>query len=338
MKLNGRWAAPLAAFLMLSLPLTALADVMCGVWLPYWNAATSLNEAKEMADSLDAAVVFAAVFDRNDRLYLPDDTEDLWLEAQVAFAGTDTQLYLSVVNDREIGGGKFDSKSKALLGRVLKDDRAIDAHIDDLLRLVDSCEAEGLEIDYENLDGDRNLYGQFALLITRLYDILAQDGIALRVVLQWDAAKYMTLPEGPEYTVMCYNLHGYHTGPGPKADFAFLDQVAALYADRAADVRMALATGGFEWQGGRVSQAYTQAEAAAALRETGAKALRDENSGALTAEYRRGGQLCSLWYADGATLALWQDRLQGFAGIDLFCLGGTPVTDWQNTVLKDKNE
>lgn len=331
---HGQWAALLLTVL-LALPLSCAAEGDYGAWLPYWEAEAALQQAEMLEDTLDTAVVFSAVFDRDDRPFLTDEAEALWLGAQVAFAGTDTKLYLSVVNDRQLKNGKFDSKSKSLLEKLLKDDRAIDEHIDDLLMLVDSCEAEGLEIDYENLGSDRKLYGQFAVFIERLYEILAQDGIALRVVLQWDAAEYFSLPDGPEYTVMCYNLYGYHSGPGPKADTVFLDQIAALYADHASKVRMALAAGGFEWQNGRVSAALTQQEAEAILRECGVQAQRDGTSSALTAEYRRDGKACTLWYADGMTLQTWKTRLGGFAGIDLFSLGGAVVNDWRQTVLYD---
>ena len=94
----------------------------------------------------------------------------------------------------------------------------------------------------------------------------ARDAIRLRVVLPWDAPKYAALPAGPEYTVMCYNLFGYHSGPGPKADVPFLTETCALYQNQPYTTRMAFANGGFAWRDSGISAlTQTEAEALAAM-------------------------------------------------------------------------
>ena len=324
----------LATAFMLALPLCAYAEDKKGAWLPYWNTALALNEARQLADGLDRVIVFAAVFDAQGRPMLPEAAEELLLDAQVAFAGSDATVFLSVVNDWH--RGKPEGKSAALLRKLLKDDASIDAHIDDLLDLLDSTEADGLELDYEGFGADRALYGQYMTLIARLQEILERDGIPLRVVLEWDAAEYAQLPAGPEYSIMCYNLYGTHSGPGPKAEAAFIDRVAALYRETEATVRMALAAGGFIWQNGRNAAAVTQLEAEAILREKGITPSRDEASGALTAQYTDNRNTFTLWYADGETLRRWQARLAGFDGIDLFSLGGVSTGDWMLSVMKEQ--
>lgn len=287
-----------------------------GAWLPYWDAASALEEAAAVAPQLDRVCAFAATFNEADRPILSDDAAELLLNLQVAFAGTDTPVYLSVVNDTAA-----EAKNTALLHRLLATDETISRHIDDLLLLVDSARVEALEIDYENLGGDAALWQRFTLFIQRLYAQLEADGVSLRVVLPWDAPQYAALPQGPEYTVMCYNLYGPHSGPGPKADFAFLDRIAQLYAEVPGTVRMALATGGFDWSPSGV-ESLTQQQAEALLNSQGVTPRRDEASGALTADYTLRGASHTLWYADGLTLQLWQERLTGFDGIDLFRLGG----------------
>lgn len=325
----------LLILLVLCLPAQALAEGI-GAWLPYWNADAAMTDAEQLADSLDEVVAFAAVFDPKGRPVLPDGAEKLLLDAQVAFAGTATKVYLSVVNDQQNGKGGYDSKSAALVRRLLKDDRAMERHMDDLLLLLDQSEADGLELDYENFGSDRELYAHYAQLIERMYAILEKDGLGLRVVLSWDAPRYMTLPEGPEYTVMCYNLYGYHSGPGPKADFAFLDQVKALWADVPGTVRMAFSCGGFLWQGGKVTAALNQQSAEALLAQKGITPARDASSGALTATFTHEGRKATLWYADGATLQGWRAHMTEFDGTDIFCLGGAAVQDWLATVLSDE--
>lgn len=304
--------------LLLMLPHQASA---MGAWLPCWDASAALEEASALADQLDQVCTFAASFDQGGRLILPEEARSLLLELQVAFAGTDTEVYLSVVNDLD-----SEAKSTRLLERLLATDTSLNSHIDDLIMLVDSTRVEFLEIDYENLGSDTRLWQRFTSFIEKLYQLLEQDGISLRVVLPWDAPRYALLPHGPEYSVMCYNLYGLHSDPGPKADFAFLEEIAALYAG-IPNVRMALASGGFEWSANE-TRSLTQQQAETLLQRYDITPVRDETSGALTASYTLDGTSRTLWYADAQTLRLWQEHLPGFAGFDLFRLGGNNTADW----------
>ena len=320
--------------LMLCLPLQVTAEGVAA-WLPYWEASAALEDAECLAENLDSVIVFAAVFDQKGKPVLPDGAESLLLRTRHAFAGTNTKVYISIVNDQEKARGGYQSKTAELIARLLWNDRAMDQHLDDLLLLLDKSEADGLELDYENFGSDTKLYARYARLIEKLYAALSADGMGLRVVLNWDAPRYMTLPEGPEYSVMCYNLYGYHSGPGPKADTAFLKQVADLWRDVPGTVRMAFAAGGFLWKGSKVVSALTQQEAEKLLTERGVVPTRDAGSGALTATFIHEGGKGTLWYADGETLKRWQTQMNEFDGTDLFCLGGADPKDWLRTVFQD---
>ena len=48
-----------------------------------------------------------------------------------------------------------------------------------------------------------------------------QKDVTLHVVLEPRFPFDVKLPDGPHYTVMAYNVHGYHSGPGAKATFLF---------------------------------------------------------------------------------------------------------------------
>lgn len=319
--------------LLLCLPLQASAESI-GVWVPYWKASAAMEDAEALTKELDTVVVFAAVFDQKGKPNLHEGVQKLLLRARETFAGRQTKVYISIVNDQQKERGGYNSKTKDLLKQLLKNDKSLEKHLADLLLLLDQSEADGLELDYENFDSDKELYARYVQLIERLYEILSQDGLGLRVVMSWDAPKYVTLPEGPEYTVMCYNLYGYHSGPGPKADLNFLQQVAALWRDVPGTVRMAFSTGGFLWKGGQVDLALTQQEAELLLAERGIVPERSAASGALTATFIHEGDKAVLWYADGETLKRWQAEMTEFDGTDIFCLGGNNVQDWQSTFLQ----
>ena len=93
---------------------------------------------------------------------------------------------------------------------------------------------------------------------------------------------------------------------------------------------MAFATGGFDWHGSKIDS-LTQREAADQLASACVQPERDPASGALYASYDAAGETHTVWYADGATLALWRDTCaaEGFTSFDLFCLGGNDLNDWQ---------
>lgn len=302
-----------------------------GAWLPYWETDASLQEVQELGDNLDTLVAFASIFDHRDQPLMLPDAEAL-LEAVNDTAG-EARVFLSIVNDVEVAPETYDNKSKELLNRLFADENAMALHLEALARLVDRYSLTGLELDYENLKADAALWNQYAVFIARAWEMCRRDEVALRVVLPWDAPKYVTLPQGPEYVVMCYNLYGYHSGEGPKADISFLQETAELYKPYAPNVRMAFATGGFTWQDGSVT-ALTQLQAEERLQAADVTAERDPASGALHATFEEDGKTFALWYADGQTLATWRDVFTpyGFAGYDLFRLGGNDLEDLSNTL------
>ena len=325
MKRPLTWLLSLA--LLLSLPLNTALGGALGVWLPYWEAEDALTELEALQGNVDAAIAFACIFDAQDRPLMLPETEALFAAITQACTGTDSVAYLSIVNDVETSPGQYDNKSKPLLERLLADEAAISRHLEDLVRLIDRYDLRGLELDYENLKGDTALWLQYATLISRLWDVCARDAIRLRVVLPWDAPKYAALPAGPEYTVMCYNLFGYHSGPGPKADIPFLTETCALYQNQPYTTRMAFANGGFAWRDSGIS-ALTQTEAEALLQGAAVTPTRDAASQALTATFTVDGETTTVWYADTATLAAWRAVCEssGFLSSDLFRLGGNELS------------
>lgn len=303
-------------------------------WLPYWETEAATAEAAELSDDLDTAIAFAAIFDSADRPLMLPDTTALLEELKEQYRDTDTRVLLSVVNDVELSEGKYDNKSAQLLRRLFKDEESRSRHIESLFRLVDEYELSGLEIDYEAIKNDKALWKGFAAFITELYRQFSAQGLTLRVVLSWDAPKYIELPEGPEYSVMCYNLYGSHSGPGPKADIAFLKKTCKLYGEYADSTHMAFATGGYDWSVSGTT-AMTQQEAQKRLQDCGVKPTRDLASGALYAVYTYEDVTHTLWYADAATLATWRAAVAkcGFDSIDLFRLGGNDLEDWKEKLL-----
>lgn len=75
-------------------------------------------------------------------------------------------------------------------------------------------------MDYENLGQASSLWQKFFGFEKILYSLCQKDKLKLRVLLEPKVPK-LAFPAGPTYVVMCYNLYGYSTKAGPKADYAF---------------------------------------------------------------------------------------------------------------------
>ena len=304
-------------------------DYAYGAWLPYWDLDSSLPEAESLGADLDVAIAFACLFDNKDRPFMLEEARSALDSLQRMFDGTETTVFLSIVNDIEVSRGKYENKSADLLRRLFQDETAMSSHLEALAALIDDYAPDGLELDYENIKKDTTLWAAYAAFIEKAWAMCERDGVRLRVVLPWDAPRYVHLPEGPEYTVMCYNLYGYHSGPGPKADLNFLRTTCELYQGFCGKVSMAFATGGFTWRGSEI-KSVTQEEAEKLLLDAGVTPIRDDPSGALTATFESNGEPCEIWYADGATLAAWRDACAdyGYTAFDLFRLGGNSLEDW----------
>ncbi len=303
-----------------------------GAWLPYWEIDAAMVEARQVTGKVDTFVAFACQFNSRDQIFVPPETHEILSGlGDPAFSGA--EIFISIVNDIEVEYGEFKLKSADLMRRLFQSPESQSRHIEQLISLIDKYSPDGLELDYENFRGDPQLWSSYLDLITKVWSICQREGIRLRVALESDAPKYAAFPEGPEYSVMCYNLFGNHSGPGPKADYEFLEQVCKLYLNVPGRVRMAFSTGGFDWTDGKITP-LTQEQAVRQLNQADAEPQRDPRSGAMKAAYSEDGVGHEVWYADGQTLAMWRDTCleYGYDSFDLFRLGGNDLDDLTDTL------
>lgn len=313
------------AGLLLAAPALAESTASIGAWIAYWDAAAGGDEALALASQMDSLIYFGAFFDVEDALFLPEELPAIKATLDEATDGAQVVPYLSIINDLTLEGGGYSQKDTDLLYRLLQTPQTRGAHVQDILRVAREAGCAGIEIDYERLDGDLALWGMFLAFVEELLVETEALGMPVRVLLvPGTPVEQLAFPPGCEYVMMCYNLYGSHSGPGPKADEAFLRDMAAKMAVVPEPHGFALATGGFDWSAEGVAQlTWQQAEA---LREASASvSTRDEASGALHFTYTDdAGASHTVWYADADTIAFWTGVLQdeGELSIDLWRLGG----------------
>lgn len=125
---------------------------------------------------------------------------------------------------------------------------------------------------------------------------------------------------------MAYNLYGYHSGPGPKADKEFIKKLVYKSKKHLKDVRIAFSLGGFDWsEEDKIPKALTKVDALKLLEKHNKKIQRDKKSGAAYFEYiDENLKKHTVWYCDEETIQTWMDiaKDKGIEKFALWRLGG----------------
>lgn len=275
------------------------------VWLADWRWKAGMEQLGTVVGGLSSLQLFAAYFDESDRLLFTDEfRQALPAVRQEAERSGLNNLFLTLVNDIKPAAGADIQKDGELVSRLVQDFSSRRKHINEIVAAVETYGLSGVELDYERV-GEAD-WPNYAQLIRELHTRLSGQGKELRVVFEPRAPlERLDLPEGPVYVMMAYNLYGSHSGPGPKADDAFVRQLAKRMKTLSDRPYIALSTGGFDWHDG-TGNAVGITERQAAELAGGAAPARDKASGALHFEYTdSSGARHEVWYADGATLAQW---------------------------------
>ncbi len=274
-------------------------------WLPYWQMETGMAEAQRLGQRLDTLSLFAAYFDADGQLFIPEETRKGFEILRETDAENQPRLMLTLVNDSLTAEGASILKDRDLLYKLLETPESRQTHAQQILDIARSVQADGIELDYENLGSDRELWANYAALIELMQELITGEGLELSVVLEPSALDKTAFPEGPQYVVMLYNLYGNHSGPGPKADMDFISRRAALaLKNLPGEVAAAFSAGGFSWQDGQTLP-LTQKEAESLRQRMDVKARRDESSAAMTFSGELDGVHHEVWYADDQTLSAW---------------------------------
>lgn len=297
--------------------------VRLSAWITYWDISAGEKEFDRIGKKLQNLSYFAAYFNQDDQLFVPVELTAL-RDKHKQKSGKQT-AYLSFVNDKINADGSFRLKDTQILRRLLADDAAVDKHIAEIIDLTRRYGYDGIEIDYEQVWKDELVWKVFPSFINRLYFAAWKQNIPLRVVLEPSAPfKEAAFAKGPEYVVMLYNLYGVHSGPGPKANAAFIRQTIKRMAALPEQKAIALATGGCSWGSNGEKKFVTEQEAKTLAVTLDIEPVRDEASQGLTFTYTNADISYQIWYADAKTLHYWASvaREHGIADISLWRLGG----------------
>ena len=295
------------------------------VWQTYWDREDGAAEYAALRRQVEAVSLFAVCYDENDALLVPDEVRTMLAAQKKGKAET----YLSFTND--VLGKKRVEKDRELLRRILHDDAAIDRNVDAIVRMTHELGADGVELDYENFAKEKPLLDRYMIFTYRLIVACVQQHLKLRIVLEPSMPFDAGFAPGAEYVVMLYNLYGKHSGPGAKAERAFIEKTIERMHALPGSPSVAFATGGCLWQdhhvifgGGGEKRFITQREAEELAARAHAEPVRDEESAALHFTADIDGHKAEVWYADSETLNAWITCAanQGIEQVSIWRMGG----------------
>lgn len=295
-------------------------------WVVYWDEEDVSSEIDYIQLFIEEIISFAAYFDKNNEIFIPENMINLHLSLKSSLDDTSIVHYISVVNDKINKDGSSSLKDKELLYSLLVNEKEREEHIRNLVDLCLENGYDGLEIDYEGLKNDETLWPYFLEFCSSLYEALSFHDLKMRVVLEPSAPiEIYNFPQGPTYVMMCYNLYGIHSGPGPKADGAFLEKLSLKTQGLPGKTNFALATGGFNWDSDGGITAITEEEANDLMRKYKVEPTRDKDSQCLVFQYIEENNIHhEVWFADGITLSNWINLLKnkGNENFSLWRLNG----------------
>lgn len=293
-------------------------------WIAYWDLDAGEKDLERIEKELDKLSYFGAYFDKNDRIFVPEELSNK--KSERSRKKEKYESYLTFINDKQNLDGTVVMKDIEVLRRLFSEDASMEKHIDEIVALTLQGGYDGIEIDYEKIWKDEKIGQSFLRFADKLYAQALKNNLKLRIVLEpstpFSSAGFL---KGPEYVVMLYNLYGVHSVPGPKANREFIQKTLTRMKALPGEKSAAFSTGGCLWGDNGKKRFLTEVEARTLARVYSVEPKRDEESQCLVFGYKDiYGVSYQVWYADVETLNYWISiaKEQGINNVSLWRLGG----------------
>lgn len=286
------------------------------IWSTYWDYDDNFEVIKNTNTYLNNVCLFAVYF-IDGALTIPEATLEMINNIKSDESLNDIKIYLTIVND-VVDGDKTTQKDIEILKELFSSDESINNHVNELIKLAKDNDFDGIEIDYEKIRSDLDLWGGFIKFEEKLIKEAKNNNLLVKIVLEPSTPMDdINLPQDVEYVVMCYNLYGGGTEPGPKANYEFLEEMYNKFS-KLDNLTFAFSNNGYIWEGNTTNATQIKSsEIDSIISEYNCQPVRDENSGALYFTYKKDDIEYTIWYADSKTIALWSKYINNLSNDDV---------------------
>ena len=273
-------------------------------WITYWDLNVD-DDIKALDKRLKEISYFVADFNSDNSLIIREELINYYNKTK----NDDYIKYLTVVNDKKNIDMSYSLKDINLLKILLKDSSSRSNHVKEIINLAKKNNFDGVEIDYEAIKNDMELWNNYLLFINELYSKCTEVQLKLRVVLEPNTPiEELSFSEGPTYVMMCYNLHDSSSDPGEKANPKFIKELINKMEKVPGKKVFAISTGGFDWASNKKTTSICQSEAEILAKKYNVKEERDLESQCLVFKYVDESNIShEVWYADKNTLITWMN-------------------------------
>lgn len=246
----------------LSLNIHATRPIYACGWLTYFDFRESLRSFKENIDCFNEINPFIYAFNREGTIIKADGLSDAEYKNIIKISHENRICVIPTIVNDVISLQQNILKDPGIIHNLLCDDSSIKRHIADIISVIRNDGVDGIEIDYEKINYEDK--EQFIKFIKLLSGELHNNNKLLNIVLSADifygkklffAEEDLSIISGCVDTVkiMCYNLHGPFSQPGPVATVEWIDQVMRVVTKNIPreKICIAIALHGFDWSVGK---------------------------------------------------------------------------------------
>lgn len=304
-------------------------------WLTYFSFDQSFSSFKNNADFFSEVNPFIYAFAKDSLIIMAPGFNEIRLKNITNFArNKNIKVIPTVVNDviDQETGFALSLKDPVIIHTALAGQTATNRHIENIISLVEKNDFDGIEIDYENIA--REDAAQFTEFIRLLSSAMHSRGKTLNIVLEPkffsglrpvlnNQELSLIAASCDTVKLMCYNMHGLFSKPGPVATPGWIKQLlrAAERTIPKQKLCAAFALHGFAWKADK-AVSLTYKEIQVLIEEYKPEILRDNNSVPYF-KYIEANKTVVVWFEDATSIAAKVKivHAEGFKKIAFWRLG-----------------
>lgn len=283
-------------------------------WLPYWDTKNSIENFKSnFQDKIEEINLFFYCLDKDANIIniLPKEID--YQQIINIFRQANVKIILTITNDVIYSKSEKKLKDPQILHQILNDSNLRQRHIQQIIEIVEKINADGIDIDYENIDiKDKDNFSEFIKEFTFL---LHNKNKILNVTVQQKTEDHNRTGAGAvdwkeisqyadKITIMCYNYSSKISKPGPLCPTFWLKEIIEFAKSQIPQdkICIALALHGYEWSENEVKPLNLK-QVETLIEEYNAKLKWERKSKTPYFKYYKNGMNYEVWFENQKSIS-----------------------------------